>query len=130
MTVPESLNDALIECVKACGGSKKVGHTLWPGKTVDAAQRHLLACLNEDKPERLCPDDLLHLLRLARAVGCHSGVEYIAEALGYAKPQPIEPKDELGDLLRQYLQQRDQDKNRDERLQRLIADHLKARAVA
>jgi hypothetical protein len=104
MVGPESLNDALIECVKACGGSKKVGHTLWPGKAVDAAQRHLLACLNEDKPERLCPDDLLHLLRLARGVGCHAGVEYIAAALGYAPPQPIEPEDERAQLQRQFVQ--------------------------
>ena len=63
----ESINEALIACVKACGGSKQVGNKLWPEKTIDAAQRHLLACLNEDKPERLSPEQLVLLMRMGHA---------------------------------------------------------------
>lgn len=100
----ESMNDALIACVKACGGSKMVGAQLWPEKTIDAAQRHLLACLNEDKAERLTPEHLLMLLRLARASGCHDGIDHIAESLGYAKPTPIDPKDEQAELQRQFIE--------------------------
>lgn len=98
----ESLNDALIECVKACGGSKQVGHKLWPEKAVDAAQRHLLACLNEDKQERLSPEHLVMLLRLSRAVGHHGGLGYIAADLGYIQPLPMEPRDEVADLMRSF----------------------------
>ncbi len=97
----ESLNAALIECVKAAGGSKVVGHKLWPEKTVDAAQRHLLACMNEDKQERLSPEHLLMVLRLARERGHHGGVAYILSDLGYAPTTPIEPKDEAAELTRQ-----------------------------
>lgn len=98
----ESLNDALIECVKACGGSKQVGHRLWPEKTVDAAQRHLLACLNEDKQERLSPEHLMMLLRLTRAAGHHGGFGYMAADLGYTQPVPMEPRDEVADLMRSF----------------------------
>lgn len=100
----ETLNEALIDAVKALGGSKQVGHQLWPEKTVDAAQRHLLACLNEDKPERLSPDHLLMLLRLARAKGHHGAMDCLCAQLSYAPPQPIEPRDEIAELQRQFIE--------------------------
>lgn len=100
----ESLNDALIDAVKALGGSKQVGYKLWPEKSVDAAQRHLLACLNEDKPERLTPDHLMMLLRLARGVGHHESLAFILDELGYAPTQPIEPRDEAAELQRQFME--------------------------
>lgn len=100
----ESFNDALIECVKACGGSKVVGVALWPAKGVEAAQRQLLACLNPDRNEKLGPDEVVHVLRLARAKGCHVGMGHLAAELGYAEPQPIEPKDERAELQRQFIE--------------------------
>lgn len=103
----ESLNHALVECVKACGGSKQVGHKLWPEKTIDAAQRHLLNCLNEDKPERLTPDHLLLLLRMSRAKGCHVGISYMLAELGYAQPIPLDPADEKAELKRQFIERTD-----------------------
>lgn len=126
----ESINDALIACVRACGGSKVVGVAIWPAKGVEAAQRHLLACLNPERNEKLGPEEMVMILRMARDRGFHDGMQHLSHALSYAEPVPIEPKDELSDLLRQYLQSREQDQSRNERLQRLIADHLKARAVA
>lgn len=100
----ESMNQALIDCVKAAGGSKIVGSKLWPEKTIEAAQRHLLACLNEDKPERLTPDHLLMLLKLSRDHGHHDGIGYVLESLGYAPTTPIEPKDEAAELMRQVIE--------------------------
>jgi len=50
MSESKTFNDALIECVKAAGGSKVVGAALFPEKPLDTAQRLLLACLNEDRP--------------------------------------------------------------------------------
>ena len=126
----ESLNDALIECVKACGGSKAVGVALWPAKGVEVAQRQLLACLNPERNEKLGPDEVMHVLRLARERGCHVGMQYLAEALSYAEPVPIEPKDELGDLLRQYLARREEEGRKDARLERLLQQHLGVKAVA
>lgn len=126
----EDLNECLIACVKAAGGSKQVGHRVWPEKTVDAAQRHLLNCLNDSKAERLAPDQVMLIARLARDKGCHAYAEFVAESLSYSEPVPIEPHDELGDLLRQYLTQREEERARDQKLERLIAQHLGPRAVA
>lgn len=99
----ECLTDALIDCVKAAGGSKVVGHRVWPEKTVDAAQRHLLNCLNEGKAERLTPDQVLFIARLAREKGCHSYMAHVAQTLSYSEPQPVEPRDEADELRRQVL---------------------------
>lgn len=99
----ESINDALIECVKACGGSKTVGVALWPAKGVEAAQRHLLACLNPDRNEKLGPDEVLHVLRMARERGIHVGMQYLAGTLSYADPVPVQPHDEADELRRQVL---------------------------
>jgi hypothetical protein len=100
----ESMTEALISCVKCCGGSKAVGHKLWPEKTVDAAQRHLLACLNDDKAERLTPEQVLLLMRMGHERGCHDVMRYIAAVVGYAPPQPVEPKDEAAELRRQFIE--------------------------
>jgi hypothetical protein len=120
----EDLNDCLIACVKAIGGSKQAGLKLWPEKTMEAAQRHLLNCLNDSKAERLAPEQVMLLARLARENGCHAYAEYVADQLSYAEPVPIEPRDEIGDLLRQYLQRKEEERARDGRLERLIAQHL------
>ena len=85
----------------------------------DAAQRLLLSCLNEDRPERLSPEHLMLILRMAREKGCHIGVTYIMRELGYADPQPIDPKDELTDLLRQYLEQKKGSDRLEQRIERL-----------
>lgn len=100
----ETLNDAIIECVRACGGSKQVGAALWPEKTPDAAQRALLDCLNEDRPAKLSPEQLLLVLRMARQRGHHAGINFIAADLGYGTPVPIEPRDEIADLQRQFIE--------------------------
>lgn len=130
MSENESLNQALIDAVKALGGSKQVGYKLWPEKTVDAAQRHLLACLNEDKPERLSPDHLMLLLRMARDVGHHGAFGHMCGLLGYAEPQPIHPRDELTELLRDYMAARKDDEHKAERIERAIASMQQLRAVA
>lgn len=116
----ETINEALIACVKALGGSKQVGHKLWPEKTMEAAQRHLLACLNEDKPERLSPEQFILLLRLAREKGCHEAMQFLCADLGYADPVPVDPKDELAELLRQSIEARAKQTAMDERIARLL----------
>lgn len=125
----ESLNDALIDAVKALGGSKQVGYILWPEKSVDAAQRHLLACLNEDKPERLTPDHLMMLLRLARGKGHHGALSYILQDLGYAPTQPVEPRDENAELQRQFVESVRLQQQIVERMEK-AASRINMRAVA
>lgn len=104
MSEINSYNDALIECVKTAGGSKKVGALLFPEKTMELAQRLLLACLNDDRPEKLSPDQALFVMRLAKDAGCHIGIEYLCQSLSYSRPTPIEPKDEMAELQRQFIE--------------------------
>lgn len=125
----ESLNDALIACIKAAGGSKQVGPLLWPEKAPDSAQRALLDCLNEDRPAKLSPEQVLLILRLARAKGYHDGMNFIAADLGYGTPVPIEPRDEAADLMRQYIEAAAEMKRTAERMER-AAGRLGMRAVA
>ena len=100
----ESVNDMLIACVKACGGSKQVGALLWPEKTPEAAQRSLLDALNEDRPAKLSPEQVVYILRLARQKNFHDGMEYLSMQLGYSAPVPVEPEDEMAALKRQFIQ--------------------------
>jgi hypothetical protein len=116
----ETVNDALIECVKACGGSKVVGLALWPAKGVEAAQRNLLACLNPDRNEKLSPDETLHIMRMARERGCHEGMQYMASFLSYSMPTPVEPRDELAELLRQHIEATRETQKRQERIDRAL----------
>jgi hypothetical protein len=101
--MPDSMNEALIECVKACGGSKQVGPLLWPEKTPEAAQRLMLDCLNEDRPAHLTPEQSMHIMKLARAKGCHVGMQYLSASLGYSEPFPVDVKDEAAELQRQFI---------------------------
>jgi hypothetical protein len=100
----ESFNGALIECVKAAGGSKVVGPKLFPEKPVQDAQRLLLACLNDDRPEKLSPDQAMLILRMARDAGYHGGVEFLCSSLSYSTPTPIEPRDEAAQLQREFIE--------------------------
>jgi hypothetical protein len=99
----ETFNQALIDCVKAAGGSAIVGKKVFPEKLPEAAQRALLDCLSEDRPAKLSPDQVRLILRLARDKGYHGGITYLLSDLGYAPTTPIEPKDEAAELMREYI---------------------------
>jgi len=98
-----SINSMLIECVKAAGGSKIVGPILWPEKSVNEAQKLLLSCLNEDRPEKLSPDQAFLIERLAKEAGSHVAIEYRCKALSYSIPTPIEPQDEMAELMKSFI---------------------------
>lgn len=117
----ESFNQALVDCVKAAGGSAIVGPKLFPEKLKDAAQRALLDHLNPERPAKLAPDQVLFILRLARERGHHGGVDYILNDLGYAPTRPIEPKDEAADLMRRYIAAMEEQKLTAERMEKAAA---------
>lgn len=100
----ESVTDALDGVVKACGGAKAVGCRLWPEKTPQAAHTLMLACLNEARPEKLSPEQVLWLLAAGRKVGCHAAMNYLAREAGYSDPLPVEPEDERARLQREYIE--------------------------
>ncbi len=95
---------ALIACVKAAGGSGIVGPLMFPEKPPLSAQRALLDCLSEDRPAKLSPEQVLLVLRMARAKGFHDGINFITSDLGYGTPVPMEPRDEVADLMRSFTE--------------------------
>lgn len=99
----ESLSDALKDVIQQAGGTKSVAAKLWPEKTPDSAHRTLLDCLNENRSEKLSPEQVLFLLRMGREVGCHSAINYMTRECGYSDPQPIEPEDEKAKLMRDFI---------------------------
>lgn len=125
----ESLNLALVECVKAAGGSGIVGPLMFPEKAPLSAQRALLDCLSEDRPAKLSPEQVLLVLRLARAKGHHGGMNFIASDLGYGTPVPVEPRDEVADLMREFNASVEKQAALADKIQK-AASRLNMRAVA
>ena len=114
----DSVNDALKDVIKACGGFKGVGQKLWPEKTVEAATRLLANCVNDDRAERLTPDQVLFILRMGREIGCHAAMAYIAGEAGY-QAIPVEPEDEKAKLQREFIESVKQQSRNIDRLERL-----------
>ncbi|NNM70189.1 MAG: hypothetical protein HKM00_09560 [Gallionella sp.] len=100
--IHESINDALREVVQALGGTKKVGMMMRPEKTIDDAARWLSDCLNQERREKLDPEQVLWLLREAQKIGCHGAMNFIGNEAGYAV-SVIEPLDEMAQLKRQII---------------------------
>jgi hypothetical protein len=101
----EDFDSALTTCVNALGGAKVVGVMLRPEyeKEPEKAARWLLACLNIGRDEKLSWDQTFKILAEAKSVGCHAGMYYISQHVGYADPQPIEPEDAAADLERKFV---------------------------
>ncbi len=96
-------NDALSDAVRACGGPKKVGALMRPELPADQAGRWVSDCLNREHCARFDPEQVLLLLRLARAVGAHAAMDFMAGSCGYRAPQPLEPEDERARLQREFV---------------------------
>ena len=100
----DTYEDALRDTVTALGGLKKAGNMLWPAMAVDEAGRKLSHCLNADKREKLCPNEVALLRREARKVGCHILAAFEMRDAGYSDPVPVEPEDEQAALRREYVE--------------------------
>ena len=101
--VIEDMSEALTELVRALGGAKKVGITLWPEKSVEAAHKVLLDCLNPSQAARLNPDQVFLLFRMARQAGVHHVKRWFDESTGYLPSEPLEPEDERAKLQRAFM---------------------------
>ncbi len=86
--------DALRAVVSACGGPKKVGHDLWPAKTVADAAHYLNHCLDPERAEKLSLGEIMLLLKKGRQADCHTAIAFITRACHYEDTKPVEPEDE------------------------------------
>lgn len=91
----ESIEDAIGTAIMALGGAKKVSELLWPvlaRNKPQTAYTRLKHSLNDDKPEKLDPDEVLTIARAAAAIGEHSIMLYMARELGY-EITPLAPSE-------------------------------------
>lgn len=98
----ESIEEAMDEVIKACGGRKAFACEMWPSMPVREAHNRIDACLNPERREKFSPHDLLYVLRRGRDAGCHSLMGFLAGDAGY-RAEPIEPEDEMARLQREFL---------------------------
>lgn len=117
----ESVEEALSHVVSALGGAKAVGAKLRQDMGPEAAGRWLKDCLNGDRRETLHPGQLLWLLRSAREAGVHTGMDWLCQAAGYARPAPMEPADEQAALMREFIRAADIQRSTLARLEQLTA---------
>lgn len=124
----QDMNDALTAAVHAVGGFKKIGLALRPeldGRPQQAAQ-WLRDCLNHEKREKLSPEQLLHLLRLAREGNYHAAKHWIDGEAGYVASAPLNPRDELADLQRRFIESVHLSRDIAEKIERLSKSPLQA----
>jgi hypothetical protein len=79
----DSVYAALQTAINAIGGAKRVAAELWPTLSADVAYGRLRHCLQEDRPEKLSPNEVLHIARRAADVGCHAVADYFGRECGY-----------------------------------------------
>lgn len=100
----EDLNEAIRATIQALGGFKTVGAELRPEKSAVDAGKWLTDCLNDNKRDRLDPEQLAFIRRKARAAGCHILASFEMREAGYARPVPITPEDEAAELQRKFIE--------------------------
>ena len=122
----ETVQDALRELIRATGGTKIVGAKLWPSLPVDQSASKVSDCLNPDRRQHFNENELLHLLRIGRDIGCHAAMNHIATTSGYAEPNPVTPADEVQALQEQFIQAAKELQQMSRRLESLTSTSLRA----
>lgn len=99
----EPFDDALREAVRQMGGHKRMGPLLRPELPRKQAANWLRGCLNADRREKLSPDQVLLVVRLAREAGYHGLMNYMAFSAGYENPRTIDPDDQEAALQHAFV---------------------------
>lgn len=115
----EDVFDALRAAVQATGGAKEVSGKLWPNKPAAQAHKDLLDCLNRDNDRKLCIEEFMAVLRMAKDAGYHGAKHWIDDALGYQQTPPQDPKIERDRLADELARAADHFKNLERAVERL-----------
>lgn len=95
--------DALRALIDALGGPKAVGSFLFPEKTLEDARRTVLKWCDAERLDKPSLDHLVLLLKKGREQGCHVFAAFLLSQAGYDDPRPVEPRDEMTELQRAYV---------------------------
>lgn len=122
----EDVFDVTRAMVQAAGGAKAVASKLWPNTPISEAQRELLDCLNRERPRKLCIEEFLAVVRMAREAGFHQGKHWIDADTGYQPTPPMDPKIERDRLADELGRAADNFRNLQRAVERLDEAKLKA----
>lgn len=100
--IVESLNEAIKFTARAIGFAE-IALELWPAKGAKDAARYLHDCLNSERPHKLSGEEILHIARRGREVGCYLITGFVCMETGFAPPVPISPEDEQAELQRKFI---------------------------
>jgi hypothetical protein len=117
--IHEDIYEALRVCVGALGGAKKVGSFLRPEMPADKAGNWLNDCLNTARRDKLDIEQILLILKESRKVGCHAAMCFIAEECHYRKPEPIEPRNEIVELQKEFIRSVEQNQKILQRMEQM-----------
>jgi hypothetical protein len=95
----DTIYDALGADISASGGFKAVAGKLWPVESPTTAATKLRNAINPDQAQKLCPEEVLQIKKLAKEAGSFATVQYEARELAFDFSW-IEPEDELTRLHR------------------------------
>lgn len=115
----EDVFDVARAAVQAAGGAKAVAAKLWPAKPISQAHKELLDCLNREAPRKLCIEEFIAVLRMAREAGFHQAKHWIDEATGYQPTPPTDPKIERDRLAEEFARAAEQFRNLERAVQRM-----------
>lgn len=87
----EDVFDVAKAAVQHAGGAKKVAAIIWPTKPDRKRHTDLLDCLNRNSDRKLCIEEFIAVLKLAREAGFHQAKHWIDTELGYQPTQPLDP---------------------------------------
>jgi hypothetical protein len=105
--------------VQHAGGAKAVAEKLWPSKALQQAHKELLDCLNRESPRKLCIEEFIAILKMAREAGFHQAKHWIDSELGYQPTPPQDPKIERDRLADELARAADHFKNLQRAVERL-----------
>jgi hypothetical protein len=118
----EDIFEVTRAAVQAAGGTKHVARTLWPHMPLAEAQRKLNDCLNRERPEKLCIEEHMVILRMAHDAGFHESKHWIDRELGYQPTPPADPKIERERLADEFAKLRAAVENATRTMERLTVE--------
>ena len=96
----EDIYQALSDCVRALGTTKEVAYMIWPDKN---QENYLRDCLDRSRNQKLDPEQIIFILKLAKEKGCHTGMNFINATCDYELPKPVNKKEKRAELQQEFI---------------------------
>ncbi len=119
----ESIEDAVKEVARVCGGSKALAGALWPAKA--NSHIHFLDCLNQERAAKLSPAELMVIAKIGRDRDCHAVMQFMAAEIGYDMPAPKSADKAIDEVSKRIADGMDFLRSEMPRLEKMIAMRAK-----